>query len=160
MKTGRLIVGTAISFALALAPHAQASTARATSAPNGDVGVTSSSGASTNKDKDRDFNTVTQGDRLGLFYAVSNGRDEPQAVHVTVVLDGPGTARDATLVDEDVTLGPKCPNDGGLCTDIAQDSFEFQVKRATWPAGTYSLTVTGVGTETATAVSTFTIRYR
>ena len=159
MRTVPTFIRFLFAFALALAPHAQASTARAESTPNGDVGVISSSGTSTNKDKDGDFNTATQGDRLGLFYAVDNGTEEAQTVHITVALDGPGTDRDETLVDEDVTLGPKCPNDGSLCTDIAQDRFEFQIKRKTWPEGSYSLSVTGAGTETATAVSTFTVSY-
>lgn len=76
-------------------------------------------------------------------------------MHVTVVLDGPGTAQDATLVDEDVDLA-ECTV---TCTAIKQQFFEFKVRRSDWPAGTYSLSVTGSGSETATAVTTFTVAY-
>ena len=148
---GRLtVVGLVISMGLALAPLAQADTQRARSEPNGDIAVDSSSGATTDRDKDGDFNTVTQADRGTLFYAVANQTQETQTVHVTVVLDGPGTAQDATLVDESIVIGPN---------DIHQDAFGFKVRHKDWPEGTYSLSVTGSGTESATAVSTFTIAY-
>jgi hypothetical protein len=71
----------------------------------------------------------------------------------------PAPAQDVTLVDEDVALGPSCPQDGSLCTDGEQGRFEFKVRHKDWPAGTYSLSVTGSGSETATAVSTFTVAY-
>ena len=47
--------------------------------------------------------------------------------------------------DEDVLLGPQ---EG----EVAFDFFESKVKMKDWPAGTYSLSVTGSGSETATAV--------
>ena len=157
---GRLtVMGLVISLALALAPLAQADNQRARSEPNGDIAVDSSSGARTDRDKDGDFNTLTQADVGSLFYSVFNQAEFAQSVHITVVLDGPGTAQDATLVDEDVALGPSCPQDGSLCTDGTQDGFEFRVKHKDWPEGVYSLSVTGSGSETATAVSTFTIAY-
>jgi hypothetical protein len=149
---GRLIVvGLVISLFLALAPLAQADTQRARSEPNGDIAVDSSSGAISDRDKDGDFNTLTQADKGILFYAVANQTEETQTVHITVLLDGPGTAQDATLVDEDVVIGP---------SNIDQDRFEFKVRHKDWPAGTYSLSVTGSGSETATAVSTFTVAYK
>jgi hypothetical protein len=53
--------------------------------------------------------------------------------------------------DEDVLLGPQQG-------DVAFDFFESKMKY--WPAGTYSLSVTCSGSETATAVSTFTVAYK
>jgi hypothetical protein len=154
-----VVLGSVIALFLASMPVALADNVTARSAPNGDVVVISSSGTSTNKDKDGNFNTLTQADGLGLLYAVANNTDAAQTAHITVDLDGPGTAQDATLVDEDVVLGPNCPQDGSLCEDIEQNRFEFQIKRKDWPAGSYSLSVTGSGTESATAVSTFTVAY-
>ena len=92
------------------------------------------------KDKDGDFNTLTQADRLSLFYSVVNNTDNAQTVHITVVLDGPGTARDMTLVDEDVLLGAS-----GSPDDLAQNRFEFKIKRKDWPEGSCTLSVTGSG---------------
>jgi aminoglycoside phosphotransferase len=84
----------------------------------------------------------------GLHYDVFNLTDSPQMVHVTVTLDGPGTIRDA--VDEDVALGRHCRS-GEVCTDGTQGTFSFRVQTKGLPAGTYSLSVSGSGTETATA---------
>jgi hypothetical protein len=148
------LAGLALSFFVALAPAAQADTVRVRSQPNGDLGITSSSGSLTDKDKDGDFNTLTKADTLSLFYAVANLTEEAQTVHITVVLDGPGTVRDTTLVDEDVLIGAR-----GSLDDIDQNSFEFQIKRNDWPEGSYSLSVTGSGTESATATSHFTVAY-
>jgi hypothetical protein len=142
--------------ALALAPRAAADTVRAVSAPNGDVWISSSSGSTTNKDKDGDFNTVTQADRLGLHWSVSSTTAFAQTIGITAVLDGPGSAQDMTLVDEDRAFGPWTPEQGGT---IEQDFTELQVKRSDWPAGTYALTVTATGSETVSATSTFTIAY-
>ena len=154
----RMALAAAIAVVLVAAGSAVAwgSTSRATSQPNGDVWATSSSGSLTDKDKDGDFNTATQGDRLGLFWSVSNSAATAQTIHITVVVDGPGTARDMTLVDEDRFFGPWTPEQGNT---IEQDFSEVQVKRKDWPAGTYSLSVTGSGSETVTATSTFTITY-
>lgn len=159
---GRLgVVGLVISLVLALAPLARADTQRAFSQPSRDIQAISSSGAQagSNHDKDGDLNTLTQADNGSLFYAVFNQAEFAQTVHITVVLDGPGTARDATLVDEDVALGPSCPQDGSLCTDGEQDGFEFRVKQKDWPEGAYSLSVAS-GSESATAVSTFSVAYK
>jgi len=159
---GRLtVVSLIVSLFMASVPSAGADTQSARSEPNRHILVDSSSGAQagSNHDKDGDFNTVTQADKGTLVYAVFNQAEFAQTVHVTVVLDGPGTAQDATLVDEDVALGPSCPQDGSVCTDGTQGRFEFRAKQKNWPAGTYSLSVTGSGSETATAVSRFTIAY-
>ena len=149
------LAGLLMSLLVALAPTAQADTVRVLTQPNGDLQITSSSGSLTDKDKDADFNTLTQADRLSLFYAVANLTEEAQTVHITVVLDGPGTAQDATLVDEGVLIGAQ-----GSLDDIAQNRFEFMIKHKNWPEGAYSLSVTGSGTETGTAVSTFSVAFR
>jgi len=151
------VVGLVISLTLALAPLAQADNQRASSEPNGDIFVSSSSGALTNRDKDGDFNTLTQADKGSLFYSVFNQAELAQTVHVTVVIDGPGTVQDATLVDEDVDLAG-CPP-GTTCNGNTQDRFEFKVRHKDWPAGTYSLSVSGSGSESLTVVSTFTVAY-
>jgi len=145
------LVSLLVSLFLVPAPFVQADTQSARSEPNGDIAVDSSSGALTDRDKDGDFNTLTQAERGTLFYAVSNQTQEAQTVQVTVVLDGPGTTQDATLVDEGIVIGPN---------DIHQDASEFKVRHKDWPAGTYSLSVTGSGSETATAISTFTVAYK
>jgi hypothetical protein len=151
-----LASGGLVIAALALAPVAAADTVTARSTPNGELSATSSSGALTDKDHDGDFNTVKAGDRIGLFWSVSNNVPAAQTIHITAVLDGPGTEADMTLVDQDFTFGP-WTNPGG--STIAQDFTEFQVKRKGWPEGTYSLTVTGSGSEEVTATSTFTVSH-
>lgn len=145
-----------VTALFALAPPASATNARACSVPNEDVCASSSSGTATNKDRDGDFSTVTQSEELVFHYAVSNTSDAAQTIRVTVVLDGPGTVRDATLVDEDVALDAPSPTSGA---DLVQRTFFFRVKHKDWPAGSYSLHVTGSGSETVTATSTFAISY-
>lgn len=151
-----LASGGLVIAALALAPVAAADTVSARSTPNGDLSATSSSGALTDKDHDGDFNTVKAGDRFGLFWSVSNNVPMAQAIHVTAVLDGPGTEADMTLVDQDFDFGP-WTNPGG--STIEQDFTEFQLKRSEWPEGTYFLSVTGSGSESVTATSTFTVSH-
>jgi hypothetical protein len=151
---GFLPAALAVSLAVAVAPSAQADTVSVRSQPNGDLGVISSSGSLTDKDKDGNSDTLTQADRLSLFYAVANVTGDAQTVRITVVLDGPGTSRDATLVDEDVVIGAQ-----GSPDDIAQNRFELRIKHKDWPEGTYTLSVTGSGSESATAVSSFSVAY-
>ena len=150
-----LISGGFVMAALALAPFAAADTVRARSAPNGDLWATSSSGATTDKDHDGDFNTVRAGDRIGLFWSVSNNVPVAQTIHITAVLDGPGTEADTTLVDQGFAFGPWSSSGN----TIQQDFTEVQVKRKGWPEGTYSLAVTGTGSEVVTATSTFTVSH-
>jgi hypothetical protein len=160
-RVGQVVtLGLIASLLLLVSPAAQADTQRAVSQPNGDISVTSSSGADVTSDHDKDgnFNTMTQADKGGLFYSVFNQADFAQTVHITVTLDGPSGFQDVVLVDEDFDLGPRCQ--GGLCTDSQQGRFEFQVRKQGWPAGTYSLIVTGSGSETATVASTFVVAYR
>lgn len=141
-----------------LAPAAQADTQRGESAPDRHIWLTSSSGATTDRDRDRDFNTLTHSDKGVLFYSVFNQAEFAQPVHITVSLDGPGTAQDTVLLDEVFALGPKC-QPGSVCTDSQQGTFRFRTHRKEWPAGTYSLVVTGSGSESATTASTFTVGY-
>ena len=150
---GRLMTAGAVVAVLALAPLASAETVRATSLPNGDLRATSSSGTVTNKDRDNDGDTLTKGDELSLFWSVSNCADFAQTIHITVVLDGPGTTGDMTFVDEDRFF--EASGDQGC--DIEQDFTRLQVKHQHFPAGTYSWSVTGSGSESVTATSTFTI---
>jgi hypothetical protein len=155
-QLARLICGSFVVAALALAPVAAADTVSARSTPNGDLSATSSSGATTDKDHDGDFNTVRAGDRLGLFWSVSNNVPVAQTIHITAVLDGPGTEADRTLVDQDFAFGASGDPSGSA---LQQDFTEVQVKRKDWPEGTYSLTVTGSGSEVVTATSTFTVSH-
>jgi hypothetical protein len=126
---------------------ANATTATVRSVPNGDVAVTVSVGSLTDRDRDGDFNTATKNDIASLFYAVANNSDVAQTIRVDYALDGPGTARDRTF-SQAVSLAP-----GG----IHQDREEFKVKNMT-ADGEYVLTITGSGTESATARATFTKR--
>lgn len=147
-----------VALSFGLAPAAQADTQRAESGPEGHIWLTSSSGATTDRDRDRDFNTLTQADKGIFFYSVFNQAEFPQPVRITVSVDGPGTAQDAVLLDEVFELGPAC-QPGGVCTDSQQGTFRFKVMRRDWPAGGYALHVTASGSESATAVSTFTVGY-
>jgi hypothetical protein len=153
------VMSLVISLFLILAPLAQADTQRVRSEPNGDISASAQSVAAvgSDKDKDGDPDTLTHADNLHIFFSVFNLAEFAQTVRVTVVLDGPGDFEDLTLVDENVELGEACT--GGLCTDSRQGTFSLKVKRKDWPAGTYSLSVTGSGSETATAVTTFTVAH-
>ena len=143
-----------VTALVALTPPASATNASACSAPNRDVCVSSSSGTRTNKDRDNNFSTLRQSEVVRFHSSVSNTSPVPQTIRWTVVLDGPGTVRDATLIDEDVALdGP-----GPQGADFVQRNFSFQVKHKDWPEGTYLLHATGTGSsESVTATSTFTI---
>ncbi|MPZ26617.1 MAG: hypothetical protein GEV12_09195 [Micromonosporaceae bacterium] len=148
-----------VALSFGLAPAAQADTQRAESEPNGHIWLTSSSGSTTDRDKDGNFNTLTQADKGIVHYSVFNQAEFSQPVHITVSLDGPGTAQDAVLLDEVFDLGPRCEFGGTICTDSQQGTFRFMVSRKDWPAGGYSLSVTGSGSESVTGVSTFTVAY-
>jgi hypothetical protein len=96
-----------------------------------------------------------------LHCSVFNRAEFAQAVHISVPSRwSVATVEDATLVDEDVVLCPRCPQDGSLFTDGTEANLEFKVRRNDWLAGTYSLSVTGWGSETATRLSTFTVAYK
>lgn len=153
-----VVVLLVVGLSFGLAPAAQADTQWAQSEPNGHIWLSASSGATTDRDKDRDFNTLTQADKGILHYSVFNQAEFAQPVRITVSLDGPGTAQDAVLVDEVFDLGPRC-QPGTVCTDAQQGTFRFKINQSKWPAGGYSLTVTGSGSESATAISTFTVTY-
>jgi hypothetical protein len=125
---------------------ASANTTRVPSLPNGDIAVIVSTGSETDRDHDGDFNTVTKNDIAARFYAVANNSSITQTIRIDVVVDGPGTAFDQAFTHEAV-LAP---------TDIYQTKENFKVTRD-MPPGPYTLTVTGSGTETATASAFYTL---
>ena len=124
------------------------STSRVTSEPNGDVGLLVSVGCGgTNRDKDGDFNTCTNGDTASMLYSVSNRTDAAQTIHIERVFDGPGTELDRTFA-QDVEIP---------ANDLINVSDELRVKNST-PLGEYTLTVTASGTETASTSAFFTVQ--
>ena len=124
------------------------STSRVTSEPNGDVGLLVSVGCGgTNRDKDGDFNTCTNGDTASMLYSVSNRTDAAQTIHIEGVFDGPGTELDRTFA-QDVEIP---------ANDLINVSDELRVKNST-PLGEYTLTVTASGTETASTSAFFTVQ--
>jgi hypothetical protein len=125
---------------------ASATTSSVRSEPNGDIRVTVSAGTLTDRDGDGDFDTGMKGDTASLFFAVANQSSVSQRVRIDYVLDGPGTELDR-VVTQEVVLEP----DG-----IHQERAEFKVQQKT-PRGGYNLTVAASGTETATAIATFTL---
>ena len=151
-----LTSGACVVAGLALAPFAAADTVRALSAPNGDLWATSSSGAVTDKDRDGDFNTVRASDRIRMHWSVSHSVPAAQTIHITAVLDGPGTEADMTLVDQDFAFWP---SPDFFVRDLHQAGTELQVNRKDWPEGTYSFIVTASGSEAVTATSTFTVSH-
>ena len=151
------VLGLVVALVVASMSAAVADSDHAVSEPNGDISARGQSVASTNKDKDSNPDTLTHADNLHIFFSVFNLAEFAQTVHVSVVLDGPGTFQDLTLVDENVDLGG-CPP-GGPCTESRQGIFSLKVRHQDWPEGTYSLSVTGSGSETATAVSTFSVAH-
>jgi hypothetical protein len=142
---------------MASMPSAAADSQSDVSEPNGDISARGQAVASLGRDKDGDANadTLTHADNLYIFFSVFNLAEFAQTVRVTVFLDGPGDFQDLTLVDEEVELAG-CDV---TCTASRQGTFSLKVRRKDWPAGTYSLSVTGSGSETATAVPTFTVAY-
>ena len=151
------VLGSVVALLVAAMPSAVADSQRVVSEPNGDISARGQSIASSDKDQDGNAETLTHSDNLHIFFSVFNLAEFSQTVRVTVAIDGPGAFEDMTLVDEDVFLDA-CPS-GGPCTESRQGTFSLRVKRKDWPAGTYSLSVTGAGSETATAVTTFSVAY-
>jgi hypothetical protein len=153
-----VMLGSVLALLVASMPAAVADTQLfVRSEPNGDISASAQSVADmgSDKDKDGDPDTLTQADNLHIFFSVFNQAEFAQTVRVTVVLDGPGAFQDLTLVDEEVELAG-CDV---TCTASRQGTFSLKVRHKDWPAGTYSLSVTGSGSETATAVTTFTVAY-
>jgi hypothetical protein len=146
------MIRTALAAALAVvlvaaAGAAWGSTSRVTSQPNGDVGLLVSVGCGgTDRDRDGDFNTCTNGDTAGMLYSVANRTDAAQTIRVSGVLDGSGSELDRTFTQE--LLIP--------ANDLVNVSDEMRVKRQT-PLGEYTLSVTAQGTETASTSAAFTV---
>jgi hypothetical protein len=140
-----MLLGLLTALAVSVgAPVASATTSSVRSQPNGDLGVTVSAGSLTDRDHDGDFNTVTKNDIASLFHSVANNSDITQTIRIAYALDGPGTELDKAFT-QDVVLEP-----GGIYQTVE----DFKVTRR-MPAGQYSLTITGSGTETATTTATF-----
>ena len=125
---------------------ASATTSSVRSEPNGDLRVTVSAGSLTDRDRDGDFNTAVKNDVASLFFAVANQSATTQTVRIDSTLDAPGTELDKSFTQE-VVLAP-----GG----IHQAREDLRIKQKA-PVGEYVLSVTGSGTETATAIATFTV---
>ena len=151
------VLGSVIALVMASTPSALAASDQAVSEPNGDISARGQAIADLGSDRDGDGDpdTLTHADNLHIFFSVFNLAEFAQTVRVTVVLDGPGDFQDLTLVDEEVELAG-CDV---TCTAGRQGTFSLRVKRKSWPAGTYSLIVTGSGSETATAIPTFTVAH-
>jgi hypothetical protein len=124
------------------------STSRVTSEPNADVALLISVGCSSDRDKDGDFNTCTNGDTASMLYSVANQTDAAQTIHIEGVFDGPGTELDRTFA-QDVEIPA---ND--LINFFPED---LRVKKST-PLGQYTLSVTASGTETASTSAFFTVQ--
>ena len=137
---GALVVGPA-SLAAANAAHACSDPTRA-------VCVDADAGTSTDKDRDGDYTTATNSEEVAAFWAVANNTDETQTVRVRLVLDGPGTSEDQTLIGGWV-MSPG---------EIRQGTIElFKVHKKNTPRGDYTWTVSGSGNESVSATSTFTV---
>ncbi len=144
----RTLVAVLTVVFLAASSVAWGSTSRVTSEPNGDVGLLVSVGCGgTNRDKDGDFNTCTNGDTASMLYSVANQTDAAQTIHIEGVFDGPGTELDRTFA-QDVEIP---------ANDLINVFDELRVKKST-PLGEYTLTVTASGTETASTSAFFTVQ--
>jgi opacity protein-like surface antigen len=143
---GLLLVGATIA-ALVGTSVAAATTNMSRSQPNGDLGILVSAGTLTNRDRDGDFSTLTNGDVASVHYGVDN-RVATQTVHITFQVDGPGTDFDRAF-ERDVVIAQG---------DIYQQNLAlYKVKKNATPRGTYSVTVTASGTETGSTAATFTV---
>jgi hypothetical protein len=129
---------------------AAADTAQACSEPTRAVCVITDVGTDIAKDRDGDYTTATNSEDVTAFWAVHNNTDQPQIVRVRLVLDGPETAKDVTLI-------------GGwelMPDEIRQGSiYLFKVHKKDTPAGDYTWTVTASGTESVSATSVLTVYF-
>lgn len=126
----------------------QAASDSACSEPTRAVCATSDAGTAISKDRDGDYATATASEEVSAFWAVENNTDQVQTVRVTLVLDGPGTSEDRTLIGG-WEMAPQ---------EIRQGSIElFKVHKKKTPQDTYTWTVTARGTESVSASSTFTV---
>jgi hypothetical protein len=136
------------SLALVFVSGAAADTAQACSEPTRAVCVTADAGTDVSKDRDGDYTTATTAEEVAAFWAVGNNTDETQTVRVRLVLDGPGTSEDRTLVGGWV-MSPG---------EIRQGIIElFKVHKKNTPRGVYTWTVSASGNESVSATSTFTV---
>jgi len=101
----------------------------------------------TDRDKDGDFNTCTNGDTASMLHSVANQTDAAQTVRIDGVFDAPGTELDRTFTRE-VQIA---------ANDLVNVFDELRVKKGT-PLGEYTLAVTASGTETASTSAAFTVQ--
>jgi hypothetical protein len=126
---------------------AVASTSIVRSQPNGDIGLIVSVGCGgTDRDRDGDFNTCTNGDEASLLYSVANQSDVTQTIRIDYALDGPGAELDRSFTTEAV-VAPDA---------IADQRDLLRIKKGT-PLGDYTLSVTASGSETAATSALFTV---
>jgi hypothetical protein len=136
-------------LALVWVAAASPTTSSITSQPNGDIRVIVSVGCgATDRDRDGDFNTCTKGDTASLFFAVDNASDVTQTIRIDYVLDRPGTEFDRAFTQE-VVIEPNA---------IHQERDELRIENKKTPLGEYTLTVTAVGSETASTSTFLTVR--
>lgn len=145
-----LLASIVLALLVLVAPGASATSSEATSAPAGDLTVILSTGATTDKDGDGNVDTATRGDRLQANSQVLNNTAEgtpPQAIDITLSVDGPDGVHDATF-SRQVVLGP-----GDSVVDFQE---LFKGKKDT-PTGLYTVTITASGSETVSTSATFTV---
>jgi hypothetical protein len=147
MRQGSIAV-LAVLLLAAGSAVAWASTSRVTSEPNGDVALLVSVGCGgTDRDKDGDFNTCTNGDTASMLYSVANQTDAAQTIRIDGVFDAPGTELDRTFTQEVLIEA----------NDLVNVFDELRVKKNT-PLGEYTLSVTAAGSETASTSAAFTVQ--
>lgn len=143
-----IIAAFAVLLVAAGGAVAWASTSRVVSEPNGDISLLVSLGCQgTNRDKDDDFNTCTNGDTISMLHSVGNQTDAAQEVRIDGVFDGPGTEYDRSF-----TQTVEIP-----ANDLVNVHDELRVRKGT-PLGDYTLTITASGTETASTSAGVTVQ--
>jgi hypothetical protein len=146
MRQGSIAV-LAVLLLAAGSAVAWASTSRVTSQPNGDVALLVSVGCGgTDRDKDGDFNTCTNGDTASMLYSVANQTDAAQRVRIDGMFDAPGTELDRTFTQEVLIEA----------NDLVNVFDELRIKKNT-PLGEYTLSVMAAGSETASTSAAFTV---
>lgn len=118
------------------------------SEPTQAVCANSDAGTDISKDRDGDYTTATQSENVSAHWDVENNTDQEQTVRVTLILDGPGTSHDRTLIGGWV-MAPQELRQGNIHL--------LKVHPKNTPTGTYTWTVTANGTESVTVSSTFTV---
>lgn len=117
-----------------------------TSAPKGDLTVSTSLSSATDRDRDGNPDTATGGDSVTATSTVTNNTVEIQTVTVTYTLDAPGEQYDSSY-SQQVTLGPGASE---------TESVTYKVT-GRFPEGLYRLTTSASGTESTSAAASITV---